>query len=85
MYLKVASRLDSSLQDLSREMFAVLFLFAFALLLLQRLRNGVVQLVCRLQLRPEVLQIILNKDEQRDTRMSEDIHRLTYKTVTGFH
>lgn len=59
LYLNVSSRLDSSLQDFSGQMIRVLLLRALALLLLKRLRNGAVQLMSRLQLRPEVLQKIL--------------------------
>lgn len=60
MYLNVASRLDSCVQDLSREMVTILFLFAFAFLYLQCQRNRGVKLMGPLQVRPEVLKIILS-------------------------
>lgn len=67
-HLNVPSRLDSSLQDFSREMFAELSLIALTLLLLQRLRNGAVQVVGCLQLWPEVLQIILANAEMHEVK-----------------
>lgn len=65
LYLNVPPRLDSSLQDFSGQVFGELPLRALALLLLQPLGNGAVQLMSCLQLRPEVLQKILeNKETQ---------------------
>lgn len=66
LYLNVSPRLDSGLQDFSGQMFRVLLLRALALLLLKRLRNGAVQLMSRLQLRPEVLQKILQSKKTQD-------------------
>lgn len=71
-YLNVASRLDSGLQDLGWQMFGELSLRALALLLLQRLRDGGVELVGRLQLRPEVSQIVLVGKETNDRWGSGD-------------
>lgn len=60
-YLQVASSLESRLQDGGGQVLGVLPLRGLAHLLLQGLADGGVQLVDRLQLRPEVLKEILQQ------------------------
>lgn len=63
-YLNVASGFDPRHQDLSRQMFWELPLGVLGFFLLQRLRDGAVELVGRPQLRPEVLQILLGNEKE---------------------
>lgn len=63
LYLKVASRPESRLQDAGVQMLGVLPLPALGLPLLQGLTDGGVQLPHRPQLRPEVLQEVLQRQQ----------------------